>query len=190
MRVAYVVTMYRYGDKENHSYLLGVYDDEELAVSEAQIEQTYRGGNKYYPEVMRCEINLPRNNAVVLELPMRKEEGKDAVDLAYCSERSEGVPCVNMKCLYRDIKMTQNCGIGLGEDEPFLIICTEYKPKPKTRTVRRPLKYLTWHEFKIFCSQNDCKKNKCALKRKDGGCNYYAPTTDNPVVEFEMEEEF
>ena len=74
MRAAYVVTMYRYGDKENHSYLLGVYDDEELAIAEAQLEQLNRGGNKYYPEVRRCEINLPISNAVVLALPGWEEE--------------------------------------------------------------------------------------------------------------------
>ena len=53
----YVVTMYRFADREKHSYVLGVFDDEMLALKEAEKEQIYRGGNKYYPEVIKYELN-------------------------------------------------------------------------------------------------------------------------------------
>lgn len=46
----YVVTMYRWGNKENHSYPLGVYTTLDTAKREGDKELDYRGG-KYYPEV-------------------------------------------------------------------------------------------------------------------------------------------
>ena len=53
----YTVTMYRWGSREDHSYVFGVYDDEMLALKAAEKEQMYRGGNKYFPEVIKYELN-------------------------------------------------------------------------------------------------------------------------------------
>ena len=61
----YVVTMYRYGDREKHSYDLGVWDDKEQAIKEAEEEQDFRGGNKYYPEVLEFVLNTKHNTFVL-----------------------------------------------------------------------------------------------------------------------------
>lgn len=47
----HVVEALRWGDRENHSYVVGVYTSKELAEEAAQIEQVWRGG-KY-----TCVIN-------------------------------------------------------------------------------------------------------------------------------------
>ena len=57
----YVVTMYRWGDRESHSYVHGVYTDKDLAIEHARREQGYRGGNKYFPEVLEYSPNTPLN---------------------------------------------------------------------------------------------------------------------------------
>lgn len=45
MRI-YVVTMYRWGNPENHSYVIGAYSTLALAVEAGKEEEQYRG-NKY-----------------------------------------------------------------------------------------------------------------------------------------------
>lgn len=52
----YVVTAYRWGGRENHSYLVGVYDNQEKALKVASEHNKYRGG-KYDCEVMKTPIN-------------------------------------------------------------------------------------------------------------------------------------
>lgn len=52
----YVVTMYKYGDNECHSYVYGIFDKKDKALKEAEAEQIARGGNKYYPEVLELTI--------------------------------------------------------------------------------------------------------------------------------------
>jgi hypothetical protein len=39
----YVVTMYRYGDREKHSYVLGVWSTRELAYKYGLTEESWRG---------------------------------------------------------------------------------------------------------------------------------------------------
>ena len=58
----YVVTMYRWGDRESHSYVHGIYTKKELALKMAQEEKEYRGGNKYYPEILEFKKNFPRSS--------------------------------------------------------------------------------------------------------------------------------
>jgi len=53
----YVVTMYRYGNRENHSYVLGAYFKKDKAIKEAEREKEYRGGTKYIPEVLEIIDN-------------------------------------------------------------------------------------------------------------------------------------
>jgi len=48
----YVVTMYRWGDNENHSYVVGAFvDDLDKAVQLGHEVMEYRGG-KYEPEIV------------------------------------------------------------------------------------------------------------------------------------------
>ena len=53
----YVVTMYRYGDRQKHSYVLGVWDTEEDANLFAKTEEAYRGYPKYQAEILPVELN-------------------------------------------------------------------------------------------------------------------------------------
>ena len=56
-RIVYVVTMYRWGDRECHSYVLGVYSTKTKALKAGESEQEYRGGTKYYPEVLEIRVD-------------------------------------------------------------------------------------------------------------------------------------
>ena len=53
----YVVTMYRWGDRDGHSYVLGVYTKKNAAINAAESEAEYRGG-KYAPEVLEVKPNV------------------------------------------------------------------------------------------------------------------------------------
>jgi 2-polyprenyl-3-methyl-5-hydroxy-6-metoxy-1,4-benzoquinol methylase len=79
----YVVTAYRWGDREKHSYVVGAFDNEENAIKEAKLETEWRGG-KYECEVRSMELNESlkyKNYDVVLALPKPvlelKNERKD-----------------------------------------------------------------------------------------------------------------
>ena len=52
----YVVTMYRWGDRESHSYVLGVWSNKELAGLHGGLECNWRGG-KYEPKVTEWTID-------------------------------------------------------------------------------------------------------------------------------------
>jgi len=52
----YVVHMLRYGDREKHSYILGVFDKMHHAQQAGAAEQAYRG-NKYSPDIVECVLN-------------------------------------------------------------------------------------------------------------------------------------
>ena len=53
---AYVTTMYRWGDPEGHSYVLGVFSSKEDAELYGQMEYQYRG-HKYEPVVLEFVVN-------------------------------------------------------------------------------------------------------------------------------------
>jgi hypothetical protein len=53
---AYVVTMYRCGDREKHSYVLGIYSTKTSAMQYANTEEEYRG-NKYEAEILKFKID-------------------------------------------------------------------------------------------------------------------------------------
>ena len=55
----FVTTMYRYGDREKHSYVLGVWSSSEVAMQAGQTEALWRGG-KYEPEVTEWNIGEQR----------------------------------------------------------------------------------------------------------------------------------
>ena len=52
----YIVHMLRYGNRENHSYVLGVFDNKNKAKSAGAAEEAYRGG-KYEPDIVKCVLN-------------------------------------------------------------------------------------------------------------------------------------
>lgn len=71
----YTVHAYRWGDRECHSYSVGVYSKKHAALKAAQTESDYRGG-KYECEVLEWTLdsgtegeadNKPK---VVLDLPL------------------------------------------------------------------------------------------------------------------------
>lgn len=64
-KYVFVVTMYRYGDHEKHSYVLGAFDGLEIAKAEADKEQEYRGGNKYMPEIIEMQLNVAKKRRVI-----------------------------------------------------------------------------------------------------------------------------
>lgn len=53
----YVVTMYRYCNRENHSYVLGVFSTKTKAEKAGEEERENRGGTKYYPECLEVPID-------------------------------------------------------------------------------------------------------------------------------------
>ncbi len=65
----YVVTVYRYGNKEGHSYVVGVYSEQWKALIAAQKEQDYRGG-KYDYEVIQVEIDVDKQRKIIF--PMKE----------------------------------------------------------------------------------------------------------------------
>ena len=52
----YIVTAYRFGDKHNHSYVVGSFSTKEEAIRQAKIEEEWRGG-KYDCEVIAMKLN-------------------------------------------------------------------------------------------------------------------------------------
>mgnify|MGYP000960774940 CR=1 FL=1 len=60
----YVVTMYRWGNQEEHSYVLGVWSNEELALLHGKNEESWRGG-KYEPKVTSWEVDANEYDNIV-----------------------------------------------------------------------------------------------------------------------------
>lgn len=56
-KLVYVVTMYKFGDREKHSYVIGIYSKKALALKNAEAEREHRGGNKYIPEVLEFKLD-------------------------------------------------------------------------------------------------------------------------------------
>ena len=50
-KYVYTVNAWRFGNRENHSYIVGVYSRKEKALKAAEVEEEYRGG-KYTCEVI------------------------------------------------------------------------------------------------------------------------------------------
>lgn len=67
----YITTMYRYANKEKHSYVLGVFSKQEQAVVEGELERVNRG-NKYFPEVLEMKLNISKKKKVVLPVNIKK----------------------------------------------------------------------------------------------------------------------
>ena len=57
----YAVTAYRYGMRDDHSYVVGIYSTLDLAKSAADSEVEYRGG-KYGCAVVEMPLDLPNES--------------------------------------------------------------------------------------------------------------------------------
>ena len=57
----YVITMYRFGNRNKHSYVLGVYSSKKKAIKYARIEEADRG-EKYKAEILKIKINKEYDN--------------------------------------------------------------------------------------------------------------------------------
>jgi len=66
----FVVTMYRWGDRENHSYVLGVFTTKENAEKAGEAERQYRGGSKYFYECLEVALDSDdyENHVVAVEM--------------------------------------------------------------------------------------------------------------------------
>ena len=65
-KLVYVVTMYRYGDREKHSYVLGVFSTAEMAKKWGEDDEIFRGG-KYKHEITSFFIDNPSIDPKELE---------------------------------------------------------------------------------------------------------------------------
>jgi hypothetical protein len=54
----YVVTAYRFGNNENHSYVVGVFSSRVQARFNADVEESFRGG-KYICEISEFQLDAP-----------------------------------------------------------------------------------------------------------------------------------
>lgn len=59
----YVVEALRWDDRENHSYIVGVYSDKRKAAEAALAEEFWRGG-KYTCEIQEHELDQKDSDAV------------------------------------------------------------------------------------------------------------------------------
>lgn len=56
-QIVYTVQAYRFGDKNAHNYIVGVYNEKALAIKEAVFEQQVMN-NKYSCEVAELTMNV------------------------------------------------------------------------------------------------------------------------------------
>ena len=57
----YVITMYRFGNRNKHSYVLGAYLTKKVAKKYARIEEADRG-EKYLAEILKIKVDKEYNN--------------------------------------------------------------------------------------------------------------------------------
>lgn len=57
----YTVHAWRWGNRENHSYLVGVFSDSHKAILAAESEEDFRGG-KYSCEILGWDLDVDRIN--------------------------------------------------------------------------------------------------------------------------------
>jgi hypothetical protein len=69
--IAYVVTAYRFGDRERHSYVVGVFTNPELAIEIAEQVPDERAG-KYYAEVLKFQLDKLDNDEFEAVWPLSR----------------------------------------------------------------------------------------------------------------------
>ena len=67
----YVVTAYRFGDRERHSYVVGVFTNPELAIEIAEQVPDERAG-KYYAEVLKFQLDKLDNDEFEAVWPLSR----------------------------------------------------------------------------------------------------------------------
>lgn len=74
VKFLYIVIMYRWADKRNDKYILGVFNNKQQSILEAIKEQESRGGIKYCPEIIRLPLNNidEKNIKTVVSLEFEK----------------------------------------------------------------------------------------------------------------------
>ncbi len=77
MKYSYIITAYRFGERELHSYVVGVYSTKTKALKYADIEEEFRGG-KYVCEVLEVKVDytypLEEKIKVIKALPVKVPE--------------------------------------------------------------------------------------------------------------------
>lgn len=56
--IIFVVKMFRWGEDEEHNYILGVFSSFQLAEAAGKSEREYRGG-KYEPRITMWKLDVP-----------------------------------------------------------------------------------------------------------------------------------
>ena len=69
----FIVTAYRWGDKERHSYVVGMTNTKALAVQYAEDEEDFRGG-KYRCEVIEIPLNEVMEDRHIIVRSITKDE--------------------------------------------------------------------------------------------------------------------
>ena len=64
------VHAYRFGDRERHSYLVGIFSTGTKAKNAAKIEEAMRGGNKYKCEITEIELDNGADRSIFKNLPI------------------------------------------------------------------------------------------------------------------------
>lgn len=65
----YVVIMHRWGDRESHSYFLGVYSKKKRAQNAGNREYEQRGSGKYYPEIIKTNLDSLKQKSISNTIP-------------------------------------------------------------------------------------------------------------------------
>jgi len=74
----FVTIMYRYGDREGHSYLIGVFESFEDANLAGEKENSWRGG-KYDPEIYKCILNADYSESGKFEYELIKALDSESI---------------------------------------------------------------------------------------------------------------
>ena len=79
----YTVTAHRWGEYESHSYLLGVFDDLQKAISAAKTEEGFRGG-KYECEILEFRMNKWKHESDIMKdhFKVIKKRNQDWMEIA------------------------------------------------------------------------------------------------------------
>lgn len=80
----HVVMMNRWGSDENHSYIIGVFDDREKAVEVGEKECLYRGG-KYQYDIKAFSLNDVVNESGYTE----EDELMDSINAVWEKKKNE-----------------------------------------------------------------------------------------------------
>ena len=107
----YITIMNRWGNSENYSYPLGVYDDKEKAISEGLKEFDSRGG-KYMADVFEVNLNESKKRKTIMEANRGKPEPIHTTKGATASEirKTLGITPELMEDTRKFLEKMRGCG--------------------------------------------------------------------------------